>query len=280
MAEVEPLEKFVTINNLRLRYLEWGNEGNPVIVCLHGHTGQAHIWNEFADEMSSQYHIYALDQRGHGGSQWAQDGYERDKFVEDLGAFLDVLSLSKVTLVGLSMGGWNSLLYTPTHPERVNRIIIVDIGPEPSEASRQAVGTRTPTPLAFDSLEQVVAWVRQTNPWVTDTRLMQDLADKMKQQPNGTWTWKADPVLYTTPLSDMQDPESISRYWRSLEAINCPILEVRGKESPTVSDDILEGMARANPMFQYVDVEGAGHVVTVDNPCGFIDATRDFLRLA
>lgn len=280
MAQVEPLEKFVTINNLRLRYLEWGNEGKPVIVCLHGHTGQAHIWNEFADEMSSQYHIYALDQRGHGGSQWAQDGYERDKFVEDLGAFLDVLALAKVTLVGLSMGGWNSLLYAPTHPERVNRIIIVDIGPEPSEASRQAAGTRAPTPLAFDSLEQVVAWVRQTNPWVTDSRLMQDLVDKMKQQPNGTWTWKADPVLYTTPLSDMQDPESISRYWHSLEGIKCPILEVRGKESLTVSDAILERMARANPMFQYVDVEDAGHVVTVDNPCGFIEATRDFLSLA
>lgn len=279
MTDVKAQEKFVTVNNLRLRYFDWGSKGMPPMVCLHGHTGQAHIWDEFAELMSSQYHVYALDQRGHGGSQWSSNGYDRDRFVEDLSDFLDTLSLGRVTLVGLSMGGWNSLLYTPSHPERVERIILVDIGPEPNEQSRQGRSNRLPTPMEFGNMEQAFAWARQTNPWVTDSRLRRDLADRMRQQDNGGWTWKADPVLYTTPLSDMEDPESIARYWRSLEAITCPILEVRGKESPTVSDETLERMARANPRFRHIDVEGAGHVVTVDKPQEFIAATSSFLGL-
>ena len=277
MTTVKAQERFVTVNSLKLRYLDWGSEGKPPMVCLHGHTGQAHIWDEFAEAMSPYYHVYALDQRGHGGSQWASDGYDRDRFVEDLAAFLDTLFLGQVTLVGLSMGGWNSLLYAPDHQERVERIILVDIGPEPSEESRQRSRNRPPTPTEFESLEEAAAWVRENNPWVTDARLRRDLEDRLRQQESGRWTWKADPALYSTPLRDMEDSDTIARYWRSLEAIRCPVLEVRGEESPTVSDETLERMTRANPLFSYVDVEGAGHVVTVDKPQEFIAATRTFL---
>ena len=140
MTTVQAQEKFVTVNNVRLRYLDWGTEGKPPMICLHGHSGQAHIWDEFAEAMSPYYHVYAFDQRGHGGSQWAGDGYERDQFVEDLAALVDSFGFEKVTLVGLSMGGWNSILYTPDHQDKVEKVILVDIGPEPSEESPAAEG--------------------------------------------------------------------------------------------------------------------------------------------
>ena len=103
MTTVKAQEKHVTVNGVRLRYLDWGNAGNTPLVCLHGHTGQAHIWDEFAQAMSSHYHVLAVDQRGHGGSQWADSGYARDRFVEDLAAFVDALGLSRFVLAGLSM---------------------------------------------------------------------------------------------------------------------------------------------------------------------------------
>ena len=64
-----------------------------------------------------------------------------------------------------------------------------------------------------------------------------------------------------------------------MESIECPIMEVRGKESILVSDDIVERMKNANPRFSSVDVEDSGHVVTVDKPQGFIDATKEFLGI-
>ena len=270
-------EKFLNVNNLRLRYLDWGTEGKTPMVCMHGHTGQTHIWDEFAEAMSPHYHVYALDQRGHGGSGWASDGYARDRFVEDLAAFMDALSLNKAALVGLSMGGWNALLYAHDHQDRVERIIIVDIAPERSEEARKEQANRPPTPLEFYTLEEAYAWARQGDPWATEARFRKDVAQRIRQRPDGKWAWKADPALFKTSLPDNQDPEYIARYWRSLEAITCPILEVRGKESTLVSDDIIERMKKANSKFSSVDVDGAGHVVTVDKPQEFIGVTREFL---
>ena len=277
MTTVKAIEKFVTVNNLRLRYLEWGTEDKPPLLCLHGHTGHAGIWDDFAEAMSPFYQVYALDQRGHGSSQWARDGYDRDRFVEDVGAFLDSLGLQKVVLVGLSMGGWNSLLYTPGHQERVERVILVDIGPEASAEPRQPRASRPPTSLEFGSFEEALAGAREGNPWADDEHLRKDLEERMRPREDGKWTWKADPALFTTPLRDMEDPEAIARLWRSLEAITCPILEVRGKESPLLSDDVIERMRKANPNFSSVDVAGAGHNVTVDKPQDFIAVTSPFL---
>ena len=272
-----PISKYVNVNGVRLRYLDWGTRGLPPMVCLHGHTGQARIWDEFAEVMRDSYHVYAVDQRGHGESAHALDGYARDRFVEDLAAFVDALELERFTLSGLSMGGWHSMLYTAEHADRVERIVMVDIGPEPSEEAVAASGSRPLTPMAFDSIEDAVAWMRSGNPWASDARLLKDAQHKMKQTDDGLWTWKADHDLFNVPLPDMSDPDLIGRYWSALETIPCPILEVRGSESPLVSDAVLDRMKAAANDLTSVDVADAGHVVTVDKPREFIAATREFL---
>ena len=277
MTTVKAQEKHVEVNGVRLRYLDWGTRGKTPLVCLHGHTGQAHIWDEFAQAMAPHYHVLAVDQRGHGESQWASTGYARDRFVEDLAAFVDALGLSKFVLAGLSMGGWHSLLYTPDHQERVERIIIVDIAPEPSLQWREQLAKRPPTPLEFPSLEDAISWMRQGNPWVSDAELRKDAEDKMRQKEDGQWTWKADSSLFNIQLPDMSDQTLISRYWNAIDKITCPILEVRGAESGLVSDETIERMIQRGKQVTSIDVPGAGHVVTVDKPSEFIEATRDFL---
>ena len=275
MESTKPESKNITVNGVRLRYLDWGADGLPPMVCLHGHTGQAHIWDEFAESMRGSYHVYALDQRGHGESDHAADGYARDRFIEDLAAFVDALGLERFTLVGLSMGGWHSMLYTHDHPDRVERIVMVDIGPEPS--AKVLSSARAPTPMRFDSMGDAFDWTRSGNPWASDESLVQDVRDKLRQDEDGSWTWKADHALFNTPLPDMSDSELIGRYWRALETIPCPILEVRGADSPLVSDATLERMKAVAKDLTSVDVEDAGHVVTTDKPNEFIAVTRGFL---
>ena len=99
----------------------------------------------------------------------------------------------------------------------------------------------------------------------------------MKQRPDGLWTWKADPTLFNVPLPDMTDSGLIGRYWKALESIPCPILEVRGAESSLVSDEVIQRMRQVGKDFKSIDVAGAGHVVTVDKPQEFIEVTRSFL---
>ena len=101
----------------------------------------------------------------------------------------------------------------------------------------------------------------------------------MKQREDGQWTWKADPSLFNVPLADMTDPGHIARYWKAVETIPCPILEVRGTESSLVSDEVVQRMEKLGKQFRSVDVPGAGHVVTVDKPYEFIEVTRSFLNV-
>ncbi len=276
----DPQEKHVTVNGVRLRYLDWGSEGKMPLVCLHGHTGQARIWDEFAEAVRSHYHVLTVDQRGHGESQWAATGYDRDRFVEDLAAFVDALELDRFVLVGLSMGGWHSMLYTPDHQERVERIVIVDIAPEPSPEYMEQRAKRPPVPMEFPSLDAAVEWARRDDPWATDARIRRDTEDKTRRREDGRWVWKADPVLFNKVLPDMTEPSHVARYWKAFEAIECPLLEVRGLESGLVSDETVRRMEQVGKRFSSVDVAGAGHIVTIDKPQEFIQATRGFLGVS
>ena len=274
-------EHFIEINGVNLRYFSWGSESNPKMICLHGHTGQAHIWDKFAEEMSENYHVLAFDQRGHGGSSYAADGYDRDKFVNDLDAIIETLKIDRVTLVGLSMGGWHSILYTSEfHPEKVEKIVIVDIGPESSEEFKKSFednGVRVEPKIKFESFEEAFNEARSNNPWVSNENLNQDLNNRLNQNKDGTWQWKADPNLIIPPLKDGTDENLIRRYWEGLAKINCPILEIQGSESTLLSSELKEKMIAVAKNLSWVEIPNAGHVVTVDQPDLFIEATREFL---
>ncbi|MQF68953.1 alpha/beta hydrolase [SAR202 cluster bacterium AD-804-J14_MRT_500m] len=271
-----PSEQFIEINGLRFRYLDWGSNGKPPMICIHGHTGQAHVWDRFGQVFARHFHVYSIDQRGHGGTQWAPGDYDRDRYVEDLAGFIDVLGLQKVVLVGHSMGGWHSLLYTVTHQDIVASIIMLDIAPERSAESHKEVLTRPATPLELEDLKEVVDWLRLRDPWASDEAIRKDAEDKTITSPDGKRVWKADPELFgTAPLT----AELTARYWESLKSINSPILHVRGTESLFVSDDLVARMELTNPLFTNVDVFGAGHDVHIDKPDELEDIVRRFLKL-
>ena len=165
-----PIAQTAEINGQTLSYYEWGQPGAPVLICLHSHTNSAASWREFGEFASTKYHVFALDQRGHGNSQWSNDGYARDRFVEDLSSFVDLKNFGEMTLVGCSMGGWHSILYTATNPHRVQRIVMVDIAPEASPERLNAPAP-PPVPMEFQTLEEGYEWLRSGNPWASDVRL-------------------------------------------------------------------------------------------------------------
>jgi esterase len=123
-------DKFVTVNGLRLHYLEWAKVGAPVLLMLHGLRGTAHGWDGVAGPLADRFHIYALDQRGRGDSDWAPNAeYRADAYVSDIEQLVENLGLERFILVGHSMGGSNTILYTARHPERVIAAVIEDMGP-------------------------------------------------------------------------------------------------------------------------------------------------------
>ena len=99
-------DRYVEINELRLHYLEWGDPSRRPFLLLHGLSGFAHDWDPLCRALENEYHLLALDQRGHGESDWATD-YHPDRRVEDLEQF--VAAVAGAALEDLAEHGGEAL---------------------------------------------------------------------------------------------------------------------------------------------------------------------------
>ena len=147
MPSAAPASKFVTLEGLKFHYLDWGGEGPPLLM-LHGFTGHAHTWDRTAAGLGERYRALALDQRGHGDSDWAPV-YGGRPMVEDVRRFLDAIDVERVDLMGLSMGGNVAYLFAASNPQRVARLEVLDIGPEISPVGAERIAANLTTQDVF-----------------------------------------------------------------------------------------------------------------------------------
>ena len=267
----ETASRFVNLNGLEFHYLEWGNGERPLLLCLHGNTGQAQVWNFLGRELSDSWQAIALDMRGHGRSAWANRDYAIASFASDVAALVDHLNATTVHLVGLSLGGLVAMSYAAAHPTRVNQLSLVDIAPEMSPVSVERLTTSKPYPAEFPSLDAAVAWARTDYLWAGEAVLRDDLALRLYRRENGVWTWYVDPDLFSPKNRKRWADEALTR-WQSFSRIDCPILEIRGELSEMVSDKIVGRMKETNPRVECIDIPDAGHNVIADQPRLFLDA--------
>jgi pimeloyl-ACP methyl ester carboxylesterase len=269
-------DRTLLLHGQHFHYTEWGDPAAPAVVLLHGITGHARSWDDEAAALAARYHVLALDQRGHGDSAPAPDGdYSTEAFASDLGAFVDALGLSTVHVVGLSLGGRVAMAYAGRHPGRVQRLVVVDIGPEIAPEGRLRVGRMmAATPERFVSVEQAVAYARAANPRYAEAALRHRIAHAVRRHADG-FAWKYDREIREQVRSGRwRDPIDLWPLW---SAIACPTLIVRGVESDVLSAEIAKRMLETLPHARLVEVENAGHTVPGDQPEAFLRIVSDFL---
>src|SRR5258705_11450920 len=132
MNLLRPNERDLVVDGRRLRLLDWGGDGRPPLLPLHGFTGHAHAWDTLAIALQPHFHVMALDARGHGDSDPA-DVYDSAGSFRDLSSVVEQLGVRALTLVGLSMGGRTAMYFAAKRPELVERVVVLDIGPEVSK---------------------------------------------------------------------------------------------------------------------------------------------------
>ena len=116
----QPTSNTLTVNGLRLHYLDWGNASAPPLVCVHGYTSSAQTFNVVARHFMDRAHVITPDVRGHGESAWSPTGaYTYADQASDLASLVDQLALERFTLIGTSMGGIIAMTYAGAHPERL-----------------------------------------------------------------------------------------------------------------------------------------------------------------
>jgi pimeloyl-ACP methyl ester carboxylesterase len=132
---------FVTVNGLSLHYLDWGGDGEPLLL-LAGLFGSAHAFDDLAPRLTRQHRVVALTRRGHGRSATPQAGYGLDVLVEDVRGFLDALRLDRVHVAGTSAGGVEAALFAARHPDRVGRVVYLDAAYDRSAAFQRKWASR------------------------------------------------------------------------------------------------------------------------------------------
>lgn len=116
---------FVTVNGVRLHYLDWGGSGRP-LVFLHGLGNSAHIFDDLAPAFVDTFRVRALTWRGHGRSDSPTTGYDVDTLTEDLRQFLDAMKIDTAILAGHSMAGEELTRFAGLHPTRVEALVYLD----------------------------------------------------------------------------------------------------------------------------------------------------------
>lgn len=270
-----PEERFVRLGGLRFHYLDWGKDGRQPLVLLHGGGQNAHTWDLFALAVRDEFHVVALDQRGHGDSDWSPDGaYGHEIQRDDLDRFVRALfPRQRIVLVAFSLGGVAAMAYAARRPAYLRALVIVDVGPESSAYARRARQFMA-TVQKFETIDDLVAQATRFNPRRDPERLRNSLRHNIRQLPDGYWSWKYDPAITSAPL---RAGEVADKLWQGLKLINCPTLLVRGAESDVVSDTTLFRMLESIRSAESVTIEHAGHTVMGDNPLQFEHHVSRFL---
>jgi esterase len=260
------------VRGIRFHWLEWGAATAPPMVLLHGLTGHAHIWDHMAPALAERYRVFALDQRGHGDSGHA-DSYDTQAFVDDLESLRQVWGIGRFVLVGLSMGGHNAIAYAAQHPERVARLVIIDI--PPSFNRERAPNWEQISKLAVEghkryrSLDEAVVDARAGNPTAPEANLRYRTEWNLRRLDDGTMQLKYDPKA---PAA--WQPADL---WRALKALHMPVLLVRGGKTTVLPLETADRMLADLPDGELAEVPESGHSVPTDRPEDLAPLLLDWL---
>ena len=270
-------ERAIRVNGLNLHYLDWGPPTAPPVVLLHGITGHARVWDHLAERLVPGRRVLALDQRGHGDSDPApDDDYRVATMADDLAAFVSSLGLDRFALLGHSMGGRIAIQYAAAHAVRLERLIVVDIGPDIELAGLQRVrDMMAQSPERIESEDWAVEYNRRANPRQDPHLLRERVRHGLKRLPDGGLTWKYAKGLRDMMRAGRRDAVDL---WEPLPRIPCPTLIVRGADSDILSAEVAKKMAGRLAEGRLVEIAGAGHTVPADRPEDFVRQVRAFLE--
>ena len=269
MNLLRPVDRDLLVNRLRLRVLDWGGEGRTPVLLLHGFTGHAHAWDTLSIALQPHFHVYALDQRGHGDSDPA-DTYDAVAAFDDISGVVDQLGLTPCVLVGLSMGGRNAMYFTSRRPDAVQKLVVVDIGPEISKRATETP-PGPPEPDTWESIEQAARHLYRANPYPGIHYYRWVVMHSLRQRPDGSLVWAWHPSV-----KERRSQADVD-WWAVVRAITPPTLVLRGAESHVLDRDVAERMARELPRGRFVEIPRAVHTLHEDNPEAVLAELKTFL---
>lgn len=274
---VPGVDRYVHVGGLRIHCYEQGAPDDPPVVVLHGIMGHTREWDTLTGELARSFHVLAVDQRGHGESDWA-DEYTAAAMAHDVVRLVEQVGIAPVSLVGHSLGAIVAAVVAADRPDLVSRLVLLDIGPD-SLGTPEIVGemAATLTALAGTSYahagEAVEQWLVGNH--LADADLMRHYVEHcLVARDDGRFGWRFDGEGLVRFLTE---GVTESQLWSAVDRLSAPTLLVRGEHSPLLSRATAHEMVRRLGRARFVEIPGAGHDLGVERPREVAAATLRFL---
>ena len=284
---MEPVSHYFYSHRLKLQFWDWGTDGKPVMILVHGGLDHARNWDWVARALRDEYHVYALDLRGHGNSAWAPGAmYSVAEHILDLSGLADIVKGRPVTIIGHSLGAAVTLSYAGVYPYRVKKVIAIEgVGLPPTrklqdrpladrirdwiERTRKA---ESRSPHNYPDLASAVARMKEANPFLTDEVAQHLTLHGTNWNSDGSIIWKFDNYARLGAPYGMNVDDATSVFAR----ITCPVQLFWGRQSFAIDPDLAPEAAVIRDR-TVVKLDHAGHWLHHDQLEIFLAEAKKFL---
>ena len=256
------------VNGININFEIDGPDNAPWLILSNSLLTNLSMWDDQVATLARSFRILRYDQRGHGGTEATAGEYSFDLLVADIIALIDMLGIGRAHFCGLSMGGMTALFLAQRHPQRFDRIIACDCGPNSTEASAQQWKERIDV-ASRDGMQALVepTIARWFPPDFVATKA--PVLDKVRG------------MIRSTPLAGFRGcAMALSNYdlRGGLAGIDRRTLLIVGTKDATLAG--IRQIKEAVRGSALVELEGAGHISNVEQPAAFTRAVVDFLSQA
>ena len=265
--------------DVTIHYRHFGSPGATPMLIVHGLSYFSYDWIGIAGELCGDREVVAMDMRGFGDSTWSPtQKYALDDFAGDMANLLDHLGWPKAVVMGHSMGGRNSTYFTAGHPDRVEKLVLVDSSPvNAPEGGKRVMNIVAGIPDVFPDIDAALAYFGQDPHSPQDASVRTRMENYLKPV-DGGFVIKRDTAFREKfrKQRDTGERELLGAdMWERLGAIQCPILVIRGTQSDMFADETVPKVKEANANVTLVELDVA-HNVGGEDPEGLVREVKKF----
>jgi pimeloyl-ACP methyl ester carboxylesterase len=269
--------QYATCAGREIHYMEWGSQHDTAVIAWHGLARTGRDMDELAEHLSSRYRVICPDTLGRGLSQWSPDPhneYTLAFYARLARELFDHLKIDAAHWVGTSMGGSIGMvcaggLAQPALKERIRSLVLNDNAPRLADAAIARIRAYAGNPPAFGTIAELEAFFRQVYKpfgWLSDAQWRRLTETSTRRLPDGRVTPHYDPAM----VRQFTDHPNDYEVWAHYDAMEVPVLCLRGAESDLVLRETTEEMMRRGPglrgLVRVVEVAGCGHAPALNVP--------------
>ncbi|HSW18370.1 MAG TPA: alpha/beta hydrolase [Ramlibacter sp.] len=287
---MSPQSRYIACAGRQIHYTEWGADNKVTVIAWHGLARTCRDMDELAAHLAPRFRVICPDTIGRGLSQWSPDPHNEYKlsFYARLAAdLLEQLGVARVHWVGTSMGGAIGTvcaggLVEPRMRGRIASLVLNDNAPRLASAALDRIRAYAGNPPAFDTVTELEAFFRQAYKpfgWLSDAQWRRLAETSTRRLPDGRVTPHYDPAMVRQFIDHPNDYD----LWADWDAIEAPVLCLRGVDSDLVQRDATAEMLTRGPgargLVRVVEVPGCGHAPALNVP-EQLDLVTDFIDRA